>query len=387
MRTNEMQVVTRRLEEIRPYKNNPRKNDAAVDAVAKSIRQCGYVAPIIVDENGVILAGHTRLKALRKLGRKECLVIVREGLTDEQKRKYRLLDNKTGELADWDFDLLAGELEDLDFGDLDLDWGLPDDDAEPAVEDDYEVELPEAPKSKPGDLYKLGRHRLLCGDATIAEDIARLMGDAQADLLLTDPPYGVDYTGATKDALKIENDNLKGDAFTEFLTSAFEAADTVMKPGAAFYIWHANQKQVEFISACKQAGWDVRQVLIWAKNAFTLGRQDYQWQHEPCLYGWKGGAAHLWASDRKQSTILQFDKPLRNAEHPTMKPVALFDYQMRNNTKHGQIVLDTFAGSGTTIIAAEQNGRTAYCMELDPRYVDVIVDRWEKFTGEKAKRA
>lgn len=379
-----MEIVTRNLKDIRPYENNPRKNDNAVDAVAESIKQCGYIAPIIVDEDGVILAGHTRYKALQKLGRTECEVIVKEGLTEEQKRKYRLLDNKTNELADWDYDLLAEELGGLDFCDLDLDWGIDMEEAPEVAEDNYEVAPPEETKSKPGDIYQLGRHRLMCGDSTSLDDVETLANGQKIDMLLTDPPYGVDYTGKTKDALKIENDNRGDDEFIEFLTKAFEAADNVMKPGAVFYVWHAILKTYAFESACHNVGWEVRQVLIWVKNSMVLGRQDYQWKREPCIYGWKEGASHLWASDRKQTTVLEFARPTRNAEHPTMKPVLLFDYQIKNNTKGGDVVLDLFAGSGTTMIAAEQNGRTAYLMEKDPRYVDVIIDRWEKFTGEKA---
>lgn len=379
-----MDLITKKLDEIKPYMHNPRKNDDAVDAVAESIRQCGYVAPIIVDEDGVILAGHTRYKALRKLGHTEAEVIVKEGLTEEQKKKYRLLDNKTNELASWDFELLAQELEGLDFGDLDLDWGIDMEEAPEVAEDNYEVAPPEEPKSKPGDIYQLGRHRLMCGDSTSLDDVETLANGQKIDMLLTDPPYGVDYTGKTKDALKIENDNRGDDEFIEFLTKAFEAADNVMKPGAVFYVWHADSKAYVFRMACHNVGWEVRQVLIWVKNSMVLGRQDYQWKHEPCIYGWKEGASHLWASDRKQTTVLEFARPTRNAEHPTMKPVLLFDYQIKNNTKGGDVVLDLFAGSGTTMIAAEQNGRTAYLMEKDPRYVDVIIDRWEKFTGEKA---
>lgn len=196
-------------------------------------------------------------------------------------------------------------------------------------------------------------------------------------MLLTDPPYGVDYVGKTKDALKIENDAKTDDEFVLFLQNAFAAADGVMKQGAVFYIWHADSKAYVFRMACQMVGWEVRQVLIWVKNTMVLGRQDYQWKHEPCLYGWKDGAGHLWAADRKQTTVLEFDKPNANREHPTMKPVALFDYQIRNNTKGGDIVLDLFGGSGTTVIACEQNGRTAYVMEYDPKYVDVIVKRWK----------
>lgn len=373
------------LKSILPYPNNPRKNDGAVDAVAESIKQCEYIAPIVVDEDMVILAGHTRYKALKKLGRTEAEVIIKDGLTEEQKRKYRLLDNKTSEFADWDLDLLADELDGLDFDDFDFNWGI-DDDEEPEVEeDDYEVSVPEEPKAKRGQIYRLGRHRLMCGDSTCTADVEALMGGNKADMLLTDPPYGVSYVGKTKDALVIENDSKDDDEFIQFLTDAFVAANSVMKDGAVFYIWHADSKAYVFRMACQMADWEVRQVLIWVKNAMVMGRQDYQWKHEPCLYGWKSGAGHLWASDRKQTTVLEFERPTKNKEHPTMKPVKLFDYQMCNNTKGGDIVLDLFAGSGTTIIAAEQNGRTGYCMEYDPKYVDVIIDRWEKLTGEKAE--
>lgn len=377
--------MVRQIAEIHPYEKNPRKNEAAVDAVAESIVQCGYIAPIIIDEDGVILAGHTRYKALLKLGRTEAECIIKAGLNEEQKKKYRLLDNKTNELADWDLDLLARELEGLDFGGLDLDWGIEfEEDPLEVVEDDYEVQPPAEPRAKLGDVWQLGRHRLMCGDSTNAEDVAKLMDGALADMLLTDPPYNVAYEGKTADALTIENDSMDDASFRAFLCDAFKAADGNMKPGAAFYIWHADSEGYNFRGACHDIGWQVRQCLIWCKNTMVLGRQDYQWRHEPCLYGWKDGAAHFWGSDRKQTTILEYDKPQRNGEHPTMKPVPLFAYQVTNNTKPGDIVLDLFGGSGTTIIACEQLGRSGYLCELDPRYCDVIIKRWEDFTGEEA---
>lgn len=380
-----MRLQTIKLKNIYPYERNVRKNDSAVDSVIKSIEQCTYVAPIILDENNVILAGHTRYKALKKLGRIECECIVKEGLTEEQKKKYRLLDNKTNELSDWDFDLLSDELEGLDFGDLKLDWGIEEvNELQEAVEDDYEIEMPKEPKAKLGQIYQLGQHRLMCGDSTKQEDIDKLMNGTKVDMLLTDPPYNVAYQGGTKDKLTIKNDDMKSDEFKQFLVDAFTAANNVMKEGAVFYIWHSDTEGYNFRGACFDVGWKVRQCLIWNKNSMVMGRQDYQWKHEPCLYGWKDGASHLWAADRKQTTVLEFKKPTRNAEHPTMKPIQLFDYQIQNNTKVGDIVLDQFGGSGTTIMACEQNGRTGYVMEFDPKYVDVIIDRWEKFTGRKA---
>lgn len=203
-------------------------------------------------------------------------------------------------------------------------------------------------------------------------------------MLLTDPPYNVDYEGKTKDKLKIQNDKMENTHFREFLRDAFQCAYMSLKGGAVYYVWHADSEGYNFRGALEEAGLHVRQCLIWKKNTMVLGRQDYQWKHEPCLYGWKDGAGHLWASDRKQTTILEFDKPAKSNLHPTMKPIPLFDYQMKNNTKRGDIVLDLFGGSGTTIMACEQNGRVSYTMEFDPRYCDVIVDRWQTMTGKKA---
>ena len=275
---------------------------------------------------------------------------------------------------------------------------------EPAVEDDYDVDAPVEPNAKLGDVYQLGRHRLMCGDSTSLDDVGRLMDGEKADLLITDPPYNVNYEGGTSEKLKIQNDNMEDSDFRQFLRDAFTAADSVMRPGAVFYIWHADSEGYNFRGACRDAGWKVRQCLIWNKNSLVLGRMDYQWKHEPCLYGWKDedalyedvhtpclygwkdGAGHTWNADRKQTTVLDFDRPSRADVHPTMKPIKLFDYEMRNSTKPGQVILDLFCGSGTTIMACEQNGRSARCMELDPHYVDVIIARWESFTGQKAVR-
>lgn len=381
-----MDIINIALKDLKPYENNPRKNDDAVKYVAESIKEFGFKVPIVIDKNNVIVAGHTRYKAAKKLKMSEVPCIIADDLTDEQIKAFRLADNKVAEKAEWDFDLLNAELDDIIDLDMEL-FGFEDalqDDAEEAVEDEFEVELPAEPKSKLGDIYQLGNNRLMCGDSTVLEDVEKLMGGEQADMLLTDPPYNVNYEGKTKDKLKIKNDHMGNDNFRQFLTDAFSNADMVMKPGAVFYIWHADSEGYNFRGACFDAGWTVRQCLIWNKNSMVLGRQDYQWKHEPCLYGWKEGAGHLWASDRKQTTVINFDKPTRNDMHPTMKPIPLFDYQIKNNTKGGDVVLDLFGGSGTTIMACEQNGRRGYSMEYDPRYVDVIVDRWEKFTGAKA---
>lgn len=381
------------IADLIPYDRNPRRNDMAVDDVAESMEQVGYITPIVIDENRQILAGETRCKALKKRHVKRDKVLQVFGLTEEQKKKYRLLDNKVGEIAEWDAELLAGELEEVDFGDFDFGFDdllaeltdssdISDNPLSPAVEDDHELVLPEEPKAKRGDIYQLGAHRLMCGDSTDPADVARLMGGTQADLLITDPPYNVNYEGGT--GLTIQNDNMEDAEFQKFLRDAFQCADSAMKPGAAFYIWHADSEGYNFRGACHDIGWQVRQCLIWNKNALVLGRQDYQWKHEPCLYGWKAGAAHTWLNDRTQTTVLDFDKPSRSDIHPTMKPIGLFDYQIRNSCPAGGAVLDLFNGSGTTIMACEQNGRSAYTMELDPRYVDAAIERWESFTGGKA---
>lgn len=322
-----------------------------------------------------------------------CLVIA--GLTDTQKRALVIADNKLALNAGWDDELLAVELRELADAGFDLDLtGFDADELTDLLEDEKQTQgltdeddAPEVqpdPVSKLGDVWVMGNHRLLCGDSTSIDDLERLCAGQQVDMWLTDPPYNVAYEGKTKDALKIKNDAMGDEQFRAFLRDAYTAADAVMKPGAVFYIWHADSEGYNFRGAAFDAGWKVRQCLIWKKQTMVMGRQDYHWKHEPCLYGWKDGAGHLWAADRKQTTILEFDRPSRNGEHPTMKPVALFEYQMLNNTKGGDIVLDSFGGSGTTLIAAEKNGRVARLMELDPRYVDVIVKRWQAFTGKQA---
>jgi len=383
-----MKIIYQNIEDLIPYINNPRLNDHAVDKVASSIKNFGFKNPILVDQNNEIVAGHTRLKAAKKINMKEVPTIKIDDLNEQQIKAFRIADNKVAEFSEWDEELLKIELEGLDdaFTGFDLDdlEGLFDEDVDSVEEDDYEVEVPDEPKAKHGEVYQLGRHRLMCGDSTKQEDVDKLMNGDKADLFITDPPYNVDYTGGTKDALKIKNDKKDDASFRQFLVDAFSTADAVMREGAAFYIWHADSEGYNFRAACFDIGWQVRQCLIWNKNTMVMGRQDYHWKHEPCLYGWKSGRSHLWTNDRKQTTVLDFDRPTVNKEHPTMKPVKLFDYQIKNNTKQKDIVLDLFSGSGTTLIACEQNGRVSYNMELDPRYVDVIIKRFEELTGEEA---
>lgn len=260
------------------------------------------------------------------------------------------------------------------------------DDHQGIAQDDEVPEPPKDPKSKFGDLWILGDHRLLCGDSTAQESVIQLLGDEKASMWLTDPPYNVAYTGKTKDSLTIQNDEMDDESFRRFLVSAYSAANFGLKDGASFYIWHADSEGFNFRAACREVGWKVRECLVWVKNSMVLGRQDYQWRHEPCLYGWKEGAPHSWFSDRCQTTVLEFDKPQRNGEHPTMKPVELFRYLIGNSTRKRDIVLDSFGGSGTTLIACEESGRRARLIELDPVYCDVIVSRWQNITGQKAVR-
>jgi site-specific DNA-methyltransferase (adenine-specific) len=392
-----MHVEMRPIGSIRPYEDNPRLNDAAVDAVAASIRAFGFRQPIVVDEQGVIIVGHTRYKAAVKLGLTEVPVHVAAGLTPEQARAYRIADNQTATLSQWDDGKLTAELVALQGAGFDLDLtGFTADDltrllgeGTDAVHGDPD-EVPDAPaepETRPGDVWVLGRHRLICGDATRREDLDRLMGGAAADLLLTDPPYGVNYVGRTKDELTIENDDLADDeAYRRFLATALGLALPHLRPGGAFYLWHADVRGLPVRLACREAGMQVRQVLIWAKQAMVLGRQDYQWRHEPCLYGWRAGGAHAWYGDRAQTTVLEFDRPSRSEAHPTMKPVDLVGSLIRNSSPPGGRVLDPFGGAGSTLIAADQEGRTAYLLELDPAYCDVIKARWAEFTGKAAVR-
>lgn len=389
-----MKIELIKIDSIIPYASNPRKNDKAIQKVKASLKEFGWRQPIVVDKENVIIAGHTRYSAARELGFTDVPVHVAAELTKAQVKAYRIADNKIAESAEWDEELLKLEFMGLNdagfdlaltgFSDEELGDFLSDDDVDYQAEDDDVPDSQEVYITRPGDVWLMGKHRLMCGDSTDINCVSSLADGRMVDLLITDPPYNVAYTGKTKDALTIENDSMSDADFRKFLQSAFTSADAVMKPGAVFYIWHADSEGYNFRGACFDIGWKVRQYLIWSKDTMVLGRQDYHWKHEPCLYGWKDGAAHFWASDRKQVTILDFERPTQNKEHPTMKPVSLFAYQMLNNTRRGDIVLDIFGGSGTTLIAAEKNQRQALVMELDPKYCDVIVRRWQNLTGKSA---
>ena len=395
-----MQIEQISIEELLPYAKNSRTHsDEQTAQIAASIKEFGFTNPVLIDNENQIIAGHGRVLAARKLKMKEVPCIRLGYLTETQKKAYVIADNKLALNSGWDEELLALEIADLKDEDFDISLlGFSDDEladladqiaeeVEGLTDEDAVPETPEEPITKPGDIWVLGKHRLMCGDSTSMDHLERLCEGQAVDMWLTDPPYNVAYEGGTKEKLTIQNDSMGDEQFRQFLRDAYVAADTVMKPGAVFYIWYADVETYNFVGAVRDAGWKMSQILVWKKSSLILGRKDYHFRHEPCLYGWKEGAAHLWAADRKQTTILEFDKPSRNGEHPTMKPVALFEYQLLNNTKGGDIVLDSFGGSGTTMIAAEKNGRVARLMELDPKYCDVIIKRWQDFTGKKATHA
>ncbi len=417
--------------ELLPYARNARTHsDTQVSQLAASIKEFGFNNPVAIDADGMILCGHGRVMAAQKLGLTEVPTVCLSHLSDTQKKAYILADNKLALNAGWDNDMLKVELEDLKTSDFNLDLigfsneeldEIMNQDEEQEVEDDdYNVMVPEEPKAKLGEIYILGKHRLMCGDSTSIQDVEKLMGggEYQADLLLTDPPYNVDYEGGTDKKLKIKNDNMEDQAFRQFLIDVYKAADHVMKPGAPFYIWHADSEGANFRGAAKDMGWQIRECLIWVKNSLVLGRQDYQWRHEPCLYGWKAGAAHYFTDSRAESTVIEDQvnvdklskdelktlckklldpgiettvirekKPSINDVHPTMKPVKLFGRLVKNSSKRNDIVLDLFGGSGTTMVACEQLNRRAYLMELDPAYVDVIIDRYQKLTNVEVMRS
>jgi DNA modification methylase len=390
------------VRDLVPYEKNSRLHpEDQVAGIAASIAEFGFIAPIIVDTNrNRIAAGHGRLMAARLLGMDRVPVVAVEHMTERQFRAYVIADNKHTDNSRFDEAVFAAELADLRAEDFDLEpLGfsdeelaalLPDEDDEPAAapsesDSDAVPEPPPAPTSERGDVWRMGKHRLLCGDSLDLAAVAAMMAGDLADLVVTDPPYNVAYQGKTADALTIENDAMADGDFYQFLRDAYTSMFAVSRAGAPIYVFHADSEGVNFRRALVDAGWLLKQCCIWVKDAFVLGRQDYHWQHEPCLYGWKPGAAHTWSSDRKQTTVWQFARPKRNAEHPTMKPVALIRYPIENSAERGAIVLDLFGGSGSTLIACEESGRRARLVELDPRYADVIVQRWQARTGRVAR--
>jgi DNA modification methylase len=398
--------------------NNARKhNRKNLDAIKASLKEFGQRRPLVVTTEYVVVAGNGTLEAAKSLGWEEIAVTVLPFDDPEKAKAYALADNRTAELAEWDMEILTATVDELEQAGWDMDslgFGelRPTDEPE-VVQDEVPDLLPE-PITKEGDLWILGEHRLLCGDSTDAADFERLMDGKLADCIWTDPPYNVAYVGGTKDALTIQNDAMSDEDFEAFLGKAYERMFESAHPGAAIYVAHSDTGGGVFRRQLVEAGFLLKQCLIWVKDTFVLSRQDYHWQHEPILYGWKAGAAHNWYGPRTRATVLEDgtditalkksdlvqilqeiadgssvireDKPRRNGEHPTMKPVKLVARMLQNSTKRGDIVLDPFGGSGSTLIASAQMDRTCFTMEKDPRYCDVIVKRWEALTQGKAQR-
>lgn len=421
-----LQIELVPITEIRPYEHNAKiHTPEQIEQIKKSIVEFGNNDPIAIDGEGVIIEGHGRLMALQELGYTEVEVIRLGHLTEEQRKAYTLVHNKLTMNTGFDLDILATELqaiESINMKDYDFDLDIADDVCvEDIEEDNFDPEVPDEATAKRGQVYQLGEHRLMCGDSTSPADVQKLMGDEQADCLLTDPPYNVNYGGDASSPANngkhrlIENDNLTDSDFYKFLLAFYQNAEAALRPGGSFYIWHADSEGYNFRKALRDAGLQLRQTLIWNKNALVLGRQDYQWKHEPCLYGWKDGAAHYFISSRSETTVYEDEvpdfskmkkeelvqllqsvysqattvidemKPSKSDLHPTMKPLRLMAYLIQNSTKKGEIVLDLFGGSGSTLIAAEETKRRCRMMEYDPRYVDVIIQRWEEQTGKKAR--
>lgn len=377
------------VDKIVPSARNARTHSKEqIAQIRASFREFGVLAPLVVDEKYNLLAGHGRLEAARYEGLKELNCIVVEHLTDAQKRAYILADNRLALNAGWDEDMLSVELSDLQGAAFDLSLlGFSEAEMnklmggmEDAKDDDFDVdaELQKPAITKPGDLWLLGNHRLVCGDSTEEETYTLLMDGKPANIVVTDPPYNVNYEGS---AGKIKNDNMSGDAFFQFLLDAFTQMEKVMAQDASIYVFHADTEGLNFRKAFSDAGFYLSGTCIWKKQSLVLGRSPYQWQHEPVLFGWKKTGKHAWYSDRKQSTIWEFDKPRKNADHPTTKPIPLMAYPIVNSSMTGCIVLDPFGGSGSTLIACEQTGRVCRMAELDEKFCDVIVRRFIQQVG------
>ncbi len=385
------------IERLIPYARNPRKNDQVVDKMVSAIKEFGFRIPIVARSDGSIVDGHLRLKAAQRLGLTEVPVALADDLTEAQIKAFRLLANRSASWAEWDDELLPLEIQDLQKAGYDLGLtgfnagelermtdvgssaGLTDEDAVP--------EAPIDPVTKPGDVYVLGEHRLLCGDSTVLANVEKVLDGALADMVFTDPPYNVDYGNAAKDKMRcntrtIMNDNL-GEGFEKFLYDACVNLLAVCK--GSIYVCMSSSELHTLQKAFVAAGGKWSTFVIWAKNHFTMGRSDYQRQYEPILYGWKQGLDHFWCGARDQGDVWFINKPIKNDLHPTMKPVELVERALRNSSKSRDIVLDSFGGSGTTLIACEKLNRQARLIELDPKYCDVIVKRWEEFTGKEAK--
>jgi DNA modification methylase len=394
-----LNVANTDISKITPYDKNPRINEKAVEKVAVSIREFGFQQPIVVDKDGVVIVGHTRLKAAEKLGLKEVPVLTASDLSSEQVMAYRLADNKTAEFSEWDLDLLAGELEGLEAFDFDMvPYGFEK--IGEITEDDFDADEEIAkieeegyePFTKPGQIIRLGSHRLLCGDSTKQEDVEKLMDGALAAMVFTDPPWNVNYGAVDEKNAQgykprtIMNDSMDTEDFKEFMQKAFSCMGKVSEPGAMTYVVMSAQEWGNVMLALSENNYHWSSTIIWNKDRLVLSRKDYHTKYEPIWYGWKSDAPRNYPLlDRKQSDVWDIDRPSKSDEHPTMKPIELVARAINNSSEPGSNVLDLFGGSGTTLIAAEQTGRRCFMSELDPKYCDVIVRRWELLTGKKAE--
>ncbi len=380
-----MEVKNVPISRLKPYENNPRKNEKAVDKVVESIRAFGFKQPLVADRNGVIIVGHTRYKAALKLGLTEVPVLYAIDLTDEQTKAYRLADNKTAEFAEWDSELLGIELETLALESFDMTRFGFDEPEHEIADDDFDVDaaVPDEPVSQRGDIWHLGNHRLMCGDSTVMEDVQTLMDGFRAAFVFTDPPWNVDYGADDKHpswkARQIMNDKMSTEDFGAFLMRAFTCMRDVSEEGCMTYVVMSGQEWGNLMQVMDNLGYHWSSTIIWVKDSLVLSRKDYHTQHEPIWYGWLNGSRLCPLTDRKQSDVWEFQRPKVSIEHPTMKPIPLVARAIANSSQSHDNILDLFGGSGTTLIAAEQTDRNCFMMELDPKYCDVIVKRYAKY--------
>lgn len=389
-----MKIEQFRIENIIPFeKNNRKHSDLQIDRIAKSITEFGFNQPIVIDDDNIVLVGHGRLQAAKKLGLETVPVLQVTGLKSDQKKAYRILDNKLQNDSEWDFANLESELATLEELDFNLEeWGLddlrklfPQDEEAIFIEDSGEVRSPKEIYVKSGDLIELGNHRLLCGDCTNIEDVQKFLSGKIIDLVITDPPYGVSYQGKTKDALEIQNDNLSESELLEMWNNCLNNLIAFLKEGGVIYATvPAVPLRHIFSNPLRERG-ILRQELIWLKNSLVLGHSDYHFKHEPILYGWKPGASHYFINDRSKTDVLEHDRPQRSSEHPTMKPISLFCELVKNSSKVTELVFDPFLGSGTTLIACDQLNRICYGIEIDPGYCQVVLERYKKYCQENSK--
>lgn len=382
--TTEMQLVP--LSKLVPYVNNARTHSPEqINKLRSSLREFGFINPVIIDRNYGVIAGHGRILAAKEEGISEVPCVFADHLTEAQKKAYIIADNRMAMDAGWDEELLRVEIEALQaeafdlsltgFDDKEIADLFADDTESEAKDDDFDLTaaLEKASFAEKGDIWTVGRHRLMCGDATNPDDVSILMGEARANLILTDPPYGVSFKSSS--GLTIQNDSMKDEEFYNFLLSSFKCMADHLEKGGSAYVFHADTEGLNFRRAFIDAGFHLAGCCIWVKDSLVLGRSDYQWQHEPVLYGFMQNGKHKWFSDRKQTTIWNFDKPKRNANHPTSKPLDLLGYPIGNSTQENAVVIDTFGGSGSTMMACEQMNRICYMMELDEKYASVILRR------------